>query len=193
MPLVSVLLLPYEGYKPRGTGRKHRMGACMWSIFLVMMRNRTCMTNPNPLLWFPSAADSFPTEYAATFYSVSGLWAYTVPGDWSWQFNSFCTENCEFCYWDHIWCLDIQTLASDLESHGRAWITVLGCAAGTRVGGSAVRKPLRLEPYHRPRPALWFDWLSQQWYGTRGAILRPVGSLTVSSSEFQSWSNEVDG
>lgn len=73
MSLVSGLLLPYEGYKPRGTGRKHCMGVCMRSIFLVMMRNHTCMTNPNPLLWFPSAADSFPMEYAATLYSLSCL------------------------------------------------------------------------------------------------------------------------
>lgn len=91
---------------------------CMWSIFLVMMRNHTCMTNPNPLLWFPSAADSFPIEYAATFYSLSCLWAYTVLGDWSWQFNSFCTENCEFGYWDHVWCLDMQTLAQSPDSIG---------------------------------------------------------------------------
>jgi len=37
------------------------------------MRNPARMTNPNPLLWFPAAADSFPIEYAATFYSVSCL------------------------------------------------------------------------------------------------------------------------
>lgn len=46
MPLLSVLL-PCERYKPRGTGGKHCMAEGVWSIFLVMMRNETCVTNPN--------------------------------------------------------------------------------------------------------------------------------------------------
>lgn len=186
MPLVSGLLLPYEGHKPRGTGRKHCMEVCMWSIFLVMMRNHTCMTNPNPLLWFPNAADSFPMEYAATFYSLSCLMAYTVLGDWSWQFNSFCTENREFGYWGCIWCLDVQTLADSPDSIGERESQFWGALLAHEweealVGG----KPLHLELFPPPHPALCPAWLQQQWYETRGVVLHPVRSLAESSSEFQ--------